>query len=95
MRMALSCARNIALSLIDPKSEMFKRFRLRRALLIFLLTVMASVNQTNAMKHYSKILFSILVAAMCTVSFAADKPNCNKTGKNRPMNKGKACNCGK
>jgi hypothetical protein len=27
------------------------------------------------MKDYTKILFSILVAAVCTVSFAADKPN--------------------
>src|SRR5437868_4596692 len=28
----------------------------------------------NSMKNYSKILFSILVAMMCTVSFAAEKP---------------------
>ena len=47
------------------------------------------------MKIYTKILFSILVAMVWTVSFAADKPNCHKTGKNCPMNKGKACNCGK
>ena len=60
-----------------------------------MLAVAASVNQTNAMKHYTKILFSILVAGLCTVSFAADKPNCKDTGKNCPMNKGKACNCGK
>jgi hypothetical protein len=53
------------------------------------------MDETKAMKHYPKILFSILVAALCTVSFAADKPSCNKTGKNCPMNKGKACNCGK
>jgi hypothetical protein len=52
-------------------------------------------NQTNAMKDYTKILFSILVAAVCTVSFAADKPNCSKTGKNCPMNDNKECNCGK
>jgi len=38
------------------------------------------------MKNYSKILFSILVAMMCTVSFAADKPaGCKKSGKNCPM----------
>jgi hypothetical protein len=47
------------------------------------------------MKDYMKILISILAAAICTVSFAADKPNCNKTGKNCPMNSGKECNCGK
>ena len=47
------------------------------------------------MKNYAKILFSILVAAMCTVAFAADKPNCKKTGKNCPMNDNKECNCGK
>lgn len=47
------------------------------------------------MKNYAKVLFSILVATICTVSFAADKPNCKDTGKNCPMNKGKACNCGK
>ena len=47
------------------------------------------------MKNYTKIMFSILTAAICTVTFAADKPNCKKTGKNCPMNNGKECNCGK
>jgi hypothetical protein len=47
------------------------------------------------MKDYTKILFLILVAAICTVSFAEDKPNCSKTGKNCPMNDNKECNCGK
>ena len=47
------------------------------------------------MKNYTKILFSILTAAICTVGFAADKPNCKKTGKNCPMNDNKECNCGK
>ena len=41
------------------------------------------------MKDYLKILFSILAAAICTVSFAADQPSCLKTGKNCPMNDGK------
>ncbi len=41
------------------------------------------------MKDYTKILFSILAAAICTVTFAADKPNCKKTGKNCPMNDNK------
>jgi hypothetical protein len=49
----------------------------------------------SLMNNYLKILFSILTAAICTVGFAADKPNCQKTGKNCPMNDGKACNCGK
>jgi hypothetical protein len=53
------------------------------------------MDEDEAMKNYTRILFSILVAAACTVSFAADKPNCKDTGKNCPMNKGKACNCGK
>jgi hypothetical protein len=47
------------------------------------------------MKDYLKILFSVLAAAICTVGFAADKPGCQKTGKNCPMNDNKACNCGK
>ena len=47
------------------------------------------------MKNYTKILFSILVAALCTVSFAADKPSCKKTGKKCPMNDNKECKCGK
>jgi len=47
------------------------------------------------MKDYMKILFSILAAAICTLGFAADKPNCKETGKNCPMNNGKECNCGK
>jgi hypothetical protein len=47
------------------------------------------------MKDYTKILCSILVAVVCTISFAADKPNCSKTGKNCPMNDNKECNCGK
>jgi len=53
-------------------------------------------HDTEPMKNYTKILFSILVAAMCTVSFAADKPaSCKKSGKNCPMNDNKECNCGK
>ena len=95
MRMALSRARLIAPSSINPKSEMFKCFSLARALFIFLLAPGDIANQTNPMKNYTKILFSILVAAVCTVSFAADKPNCKKTGKNCPMNDNKECNCGK
>jgi len=47
------------------------------------------------MKTFSKFLFSILLAAMCSVTFAADKPSCHKTGKNCPMNDNKKCNCGK
>ena len=47
------------------------------------------------MKNYTKILFSILAAVVCTAAFAADKPNCKKTGKNCPMNDNKECNCGK
>jgi hypothetical protein len=47
------------------------------------------------MKCYAKILLSIIAALICTVGFAADKPNCQKTGKNCPMNDNKECNCGK
>ena len=47
------------------------------------------------MKNYAKILFSILTAMICATAFAADQPACKKTGKNCPMNDGKACNCGK
>jgi hypothetical protein len=95
MRMALSRARLIAPSSINPKPETFKCFSLARAFFIFLLAPDDIANQTNRMKNYTKILFSILVAAVCTVSFAADKPTCKKTGKNCPMNDNKECNCGK
>jgi hypothetical protein len=47
------------------------------------------------MNNYIKILVSILAAAVCAVSFAGDKPKCQKTGKNCPMNDNKECNCGK
>ena len=53
-------------------------------------------DEIKPMKSYAKILFSILVAMMCTVSFAADKPaGCKKSGKNCPMNDNKECRCGK
>jgi hypothetical protein len=42
-----------------------------------------------------KILSFIIMAVMCTTSFAAEKVNCKKTGKNCPMNDKKECNCGK
>jgi len=63
--------------------------------LLFLLAPRCIADKIKAMKNYMKILFSILAAAICTVGFAADKPNCKKTGKNCPMNNGKECNCGK
>jgi len=47
------------------------------------------------MRNYAKILFSILASVICLTAFAADQPECKKTGKNCPMNDGKACNCGK
>lgn len=49
------------------------------------------------MKNYTKILFSILAAAICTSAFAAEPTpqSCKKTGKNCPMNDNKKCNCGK
>jgi hypothetical protein len=47
------------------------------------------------MTRYTKILFSILAAAICTTVFAADQPKCKASGKNCPMNDGKKCNCGK
>jgi len=47
------------------------------------------------MNQYAKILFSILTSMICAIGFAADQPACKTTGKNCPMNNGKACNCGK
>jgi hypothetical protein len=38
------------------------------------------------MKNYTEVLCSILVAGICRVRFAAYKPNCKKSGKNRTMN---------
>jgi hypothetical protein len=48
-----------------------------------------------SMKNYTKMLFSILAAVICTAAFAADKPSCKKSGKNCPMNDNKECKCGK
>jgi hypothetical protein len=67
----------------------------RQRVLIFSIGVRNARERRLVMKNHFKILFSILAAAICTVSFAADKPSCQKTGKNCPMNDGKACNCGK
>lgn len=64
-------------------------------LLTFFLAPAGIANKTNLMKNYTKILFSILMAAICTVAVAADKPSCKKSGKNCPMNDNKKCNCGK
>ncbi len=47
------------------------------------------------MRNYAKVLFSMLAAVICATAFAADQPECKKTGKNCPMNDGKTCNCGK
>ena len=47
------------------------------------------------MKNYAKIILSVVAAIICASAFAADQPACKKTGKNCPMNSGKACNCGK
>ncbi|PYJ63813.1 MAG: hypothetical protein DME20_07165 [Verrucomicrobia bacterium] len=52
-------------------------------------------NIKSGMKKYAKILFSIFAAMICATALAADQPACKKTGKNCPMNNGKACNCGK
>lgn len=56
---------------------------------------MIFVTETNPMKSYTKILLSILTAVICTAAFAADKPDCKKSGKKCPMNDNKECNCGK
>jgi hypothetical protein len=47
------------------------------------------------MKKYGRTIFSVLAAIICASAFAADQPSCKTTGKNCPMNNGKACNCGK
>ena len=47
------------------------------------------------MKSFAKILVSVLTLAICTMSYAADKPSCKKSGKKCPMNDNKECNCGK
>jgi hypothetical protein len=64
-------------------------------ILMFFTGVRNARERRLSMKNYLKVLFSILAAAICTVGFAADKPSCQKTGKNCPMNDNKACNCGK
>ena len=62
---------------------------------IFPLAPVTVATEINCMKNYTKIVFSIVAAVICTAAFAADRPNCKKTGKNCPMNDNKACNCGK
>ena len=74
---------------------MFKSFSPTERSSFFASAQMISGTKLKLMENYTKILFSILAAAICTVGFAADKPNCKKTGKNCPMNDNKACNCGK
>jgi hypothetical protein len=59
------------------------------------LAVAALSTETTNMKNYTKMLLAFVMATICTVSLAADKPNCHKTGKNCPMNGNKECNCGK
>jgi len=61
----------------------------------FSLALAVVPSDVGFMKNYSRVLLSILAAMICTAGFAADKPNCQKTGKNCPMNDNKACNCGK
>ena len=61
----------------------------------FALAWLKNACRIKAMRNFTKVLFPILTAAICTVGFAADKPSCNKTGKNCPMNDNKECNCGK
>src|SRR5207249_4074673 len=83
---------------VRPICESCSRFAARHAIvkeLIFSLAPDDIANKTNLMKNYTKILFSILAAVICTATFAADKPTCKKTGKNCPMNDNKECNCGK
>jgi len=63
--------------------------------LIFSVAPNDIANETNHMKNYTKTLFSILAAVICTAAFAADKPSCKKSGKNCPMNDNEECNCGK
>ena len=74
---------------------MFKCFLRPGGVRFFASVMMISGTKLKLMENYTKILFSILAAAICTVGFAADKPNCKKTGKNCPMNDNKECNCGK
>ena len=62
---------------------------------IFPLASFRVARETALMKNYTKILFSILAAAICSAGFAAEPQSCKKTGKNCPMNDNKKCNCGK
>jgi hypothetical protein len=78
-------AQNLRRSTAFPGARLFS----------FLLALADIAHQITPMKNSTKILFSILAAAICTVTFAADKPSCKKTGKNCPMNDNKECNCGK
>jgi hypothetical protein len=67
----------------------------RGAMAIFPLASFRIAAETGLMKNYTKILFSILAAAICSAGFAAEPQSCKKTGKNCPMNDNKKCNCGK
>ncbi|PYJ73488.1 MAG: hypothetical protein DME75_01410 [Verrucomicrobia bacterium] len=66
-----------------------------RLAIFFLALAVAAGEVYGRMKSYTKILFSVLAAVICATAFAADQPACKKSGKNCPMNNGKACNCGK
>jgi hypothetical protein len=62
---------------------------------IFPLALFQVAPESGLMKNYTKILFSILAAAICSTGFAAEPQSCKKTSKNCPMNDNKKCNCGK
>jgi hypothetical protein len=47
------------------------------------------------MKRFTEIVCSIVATIICVTALATDQPSCKNTGKNCPMNNGKACNCGK
>ena len=93
---AQGTARSTCVSTSGGNCYVAKRRRNRSEnLIIFLLAPDDIANKTNHMKNYTKVLFSILAAVICTATFAADKPTCKQTGKNCPMNDNKECNCGK
>jgi hypothetical protein len=66
---------------------------LRRYFLqVFLIALAHNIDtasETQAIKNYVKILFSILAAAIFTAVFAADAPTCKRSGRNCPTHDNK------
>jgi hypothetical protein len=97
MKLHMQAFRQLKSQRISKKPRRNKLMNQLRSDSDFCAGVISRSARNCLMKNYTKILFSILAAAICTSAFAAEPTpqSCKKTGKNCPMNDNKKCNCGK